>query len=148
MEGDVALSSGTNCAAFLIDNVDLRQVNSYSKLRYLKRREMMDSSNIASAMKHIGKHYTFTSEYYPILDQLSPTQRKMFAVNHNHLHMSKSLGKIAAECEVFDHSGTINHAALEKATVKMFINTLKLAEELGMSASDLCSKVPKFTRNE
>lgn len=108
----------------------------------------MDSSNLASVMKNVGKRYAFTSEHYPILDQLSPTQRKMFAVNHNHLHMSKSLGKIAAECEAFDHGGAINQTALEIATVKMFINTLKLAEELGMSASDLCSKVPEFIRNK
>lgn len=108
----------------------------------------MNSTDLHVLMEYIGSRYTFTPEHYPILARLDETQKLAFAVSHSAHHLSKSLGKISAECEAFDHGGELKREALEEATVKMFINILKLAEELDMSAADLCSKVPEFMKNK
>ena len=78
-------------------------------------------------------------------------RRLAFVVNHSHLHMSKSLGKIATELEIGDHLGYFPHQSepvVREATIKMFINTLKLAQELGMTAEDLMSAVPEVMKSK
>lgn len=108
----------------------------------------MSSTDLHVVMEYIGSRYTFTPEHYPILAQLDETQKLAFAVNHSAHHLSKSLGKISAECEAFDHDGELKREILEETTVKMFINILKLAQELGMNAADLCSKAPEFMKSK
>ena len=108
----------------------------------------MQSTDLISIMKHIGKRYTFTADHYPILSLLNHDQKMAFTVSHSAHHMSKSLGKISAECEAFDHGGELNKATLEEATVKIFISVIKLAEELGMTAADMCEKIPTYMRNK
>jgi hypothetical protein len=104
--------------------------------------------DLGSTMQYIGERYMFTPEHYPVLDQLAPKQRKAFAISHIAHHMSKSLGKISAECESFDHANQLNEASVKEATVKMFINTLKLAQELGMTPEDLMEAVPQLMKSK
>ena len=99
-------------------------------------------------MSFIGQRYTYTPDHYPALQGVSSERREAFAVSHSVHHMMKSLGKISAECEAFDHGGQLNHEVLREATVKMLINTLKLAEELGLSGSDLCEAVPQLMKGK
>ena len=100
-------------------------------------------------MDFIGSRYIFSEKSYPLLAEKPEVQRMAFAINHSILHMSKSLGKIAAECESYDHGhGRPNEDVVKEATVKMLINTLKLADELGMTADDLAKAVPELMRSK
>lgn len=56
--------------------------------------------------------------------------------------MIKSIGRLAGECEQHDHGEQLDDRALKEGVVKIFINTLKLAEELGISAGELVDSVP------
>lgn len=94
-------------------------------------------------MDSIGERYAFTPEQYPALKEATPEARKAFAVSHSMYHMAKSVGKLASECEAADHGSEMDEVALRRATVKMLINVLKLAEELGMDADDLIREVPQ-----
>ena len=103
--------------------------------------------DLASLMSFIGERYTFTEEHYPGFSQLTPKQQKLFAVRHSQLHMSKSTGAIATEAEAADHGGEMNSENLKVATTKMLINTLKLAEELGMTPEDIAASVPRVMKS-
>lgn len=98
---------------------------------------------LASLMDFIGARYTFTNENYPNVDLSTPEKIRAFAVSHSLKHISKSAGKIATETEAQDHGGMMNEENLRIATAKMLVNTLKLAEELGMSPDELGAMVPK-----
>ena len=100
-------------------------------------------STLAFLMAFIKARYTFTNEHYPNADLSTAEKVHAFAVSHSLKHMIKSVGKIAAETEAQDHGGTMNEENLRIATAKMLVNTLNLAEELGMSPDDLSAMVPK-----
>ncbi|MBP6911856.1 MAG: hypothetical protein KBB88_01485 [Candidatus Pacebacteria bacterium] len=108
------------------------------------------SKKLQELMSLIGSKYVFNKENYPKLDDSSPETKQMFAISHSNFHMQKSLGKIAEVCEEYDHKGNRTHQGItkvEESTVKMFINTLKLAEELGFSAEELFERVEQFYKD-
>lgn len=105
------------------------------------------SKNLQELMDLIGSKYIFNQENYPNMDDSVHETKMMFAIKHSSFHMQKSLGKIAEVCEEYDHRGARTHKTFnqtEEAVVKMFVNTLKLAEEIGMSADNLFESVEKF----
>jgi hypothetical protein len=108
----------------------------------------MDQSSLEAVMRQIGERYVYTADQYPLLEGLAPAKRKAFAVNHSVHHMNKSIGKLSSACEAFDHGSPLNEESLREATVKMFIDTLKLAEEIGMTAKDLIEEVPRQIHND
>jgi len=106
-------------------------------------------SSLQELMAFIGSGYVFSKENYPLLAGKSDIQKMAFAINHSILHMNKSIGKIAAECESYDHGHShLNEDIIKEATVKMLINTLKLADELGMTAKDLFETVPDLMKSK
>lgn len=104
----------------------------------------MPEPTLAQVMSYIGTRYTFTPEHYPSLEGVTLEQKKAFAVSHSIHHMCKSMGKLAAECERCDHGGVMSDAALEEGAIKMFINAVKLVEELGLTSQDLAGRVSKY----
>jgi hypothetical protein len=107
----------------------------------------MYMKTIEELMEYIGQRYVFNADHYPALqhDTIDP---KLFGISHSVLHMNKSLGKIAAEAEYADHGGTLSQDELEKATTKMLINVLKLAETIGMTPDQLASKIPEVMKSK
>lgn len=108
------------------------------------------SKNLQELMNLIGSKYVFNKENYPKMDDGSSETKQMFIIRHSNFHMQKSLGEIAGVCEAYDHKDGRTHqeiTAVEEATVKLFINTLKLAEELGFSAEELFERVEQFYKN-
>jgi hypothetical protein len=104
------------------------------------------SSDIEILMKCIGEHYVFTNDHYPNALLETPEQQRHFATAHTLMHMNKALGKIATEVESADHGGQLDVNILHEATLKMLINTLKLAEELGLSAEDIARRTPALLK--
>ena len=104
--------------------------------------------DLQQLMDFIASRYVFSADHYPGLAGLNSEQTKAFAINHSHLHMVKSLGRIAAECEQYDHYGSFDQVLIKEATVKIFIDTIKLAEELGMTADELCRAAPGLMRSK
>ena len=103
--------------------------------------------NLQDLMDFIGLRYLFSVENYPNISDIE-SKKIAFAINHSHLHMSKSLGRIATECEKYDHGLDPDYGIVKEATVKMFINTLKLAQELGMTAEQLSEAVPALMKSK
>jgi len=103
-------------------------------------------TSLEEAMVYIGERYTFTPNHYPLLRQRTTfAERRAFVVSHSTYHISKSLGRMSAECEMFDHGFyQMKEEVLKEAIVKMLINILKLAEELDMTAEDLLKAIPQY----
>ncbi len=105
--------------------------------------------DLRELMNHIASVWICDEERYPALQGMSSDQRKNFLIKHSLLHISKTSGKIATVCESFDHSGVMledDEASLRIDVVKMFVNVIKLAEEVGLTAEDLQDKAPTIIR--
>lgn len=102
-------------------------------------------SDLKSLMDHIAQVWNCNPECYPELAGKNAEQRRYHLLKHSHLHISKTAGKIAAVLEDYDHNGhgkPADNAILETAAVAMFVNALKFAEEVGLSAEALLERAP------
>lgn len=111
---------------------------------------------LQQVMTHIAQMWRCDPDRYPALREMTPDQRLNFLVKHSLMHISKSTGVLGAECENFDHHGGFpdytgkvrspNAPVLQTAAVKLFVNSLKLAEEVGLSAEDLLELAPQYVK--
>lgn len=85
----------------------------------------------------IAKHFPFHAEVYPELRDKDEKQHLVFALRHSALHFSKTAGKIATVSEDVDHGEGIDREEIRKQVPKALINTLRLAELVGLSGDDL-----------
>lgn len=108
----------------------------------------ISDTDLSKLMKYISVRYTFTHEHYPLLAKVGLSERLPFAISHSIKHLQKSLGRIAAESESLDHGGPMDINVLREAMVKMLVSTLKLADEIGMSAEDLAALVPRMMNSK
>ncbi len=101
------------------------------------------TTDLSSLVAFITERYKYNSAAYPGFDAMTPEARGGFIVKHSVLHMSKSVGALAAEAERQDHGGDMNNVALQVACAKMLVNTLSLASACGMTPEELADMVPK-----
>lgn len=102
------------------------------------------STDLRVLMEEIGKVYAFTPQKYPVLSNVgSNFEETMFAVNHSLKHMTKSSGSIAAQCEAQDHGGRVDLGAIATAAIKQVINSLNLANVLGITPEQLVRTIHK-----
>lgn len=99
---------------------------------------------LTELMAHIAKVWTCDEARYPELAKLDAVGQKNFRLKHSVLHFNKSVGKLAALAETYDHEGTLSDAEAQLIATKLFVNSLKLAEEVGLSADDLLSRAPEI----
>jgi hypothetical protein len=100
-----------------------------------------------SLIRYIANTHKFTAEKYPELNGTTNEQALLFAINHSALHMSKTTGKIAAYCEDRDHGDQGNLEELKTNTAKQLINTLRLAELLGLDEEELTKRITSVLDN-
>ena len=100
--------------------------------------------DLCSLIDFIKKRLPFNKENYPAFDPERETTTS-FAVRHILFHMMKSAGVIAAQSETVDHGGSMDSELLKKATTKMFVNALRLAEELRMTPEEIAEMVVEVT---
>jgi len=74
---------------------------------------------------------------------MSDDERVRFAVRHCVMHSAKTTGKIAALCEDADHNTKLDVESVKKLAVKELINSLTLADRVGLSAEDLLKMIEK-----
>ena len=101
------------------------------------------SGEIDRLIRRVTAHLPFTAEKYSLLGTVSDTERLSFAIKHSALHFSKTAGKIASVAEDVDHDGTLDAEEPKKQTPKAMINTLRLAELLGMNEKEIMDAVEK-----
>ncbi len=105
------------------------------------------SRDIDELIQFISENFIFDENSYPELKGVDEQARFLFAVRHSALHFSKTAGKIAAVSEDVDHGNEIDIEELKKNVPKALINTLRLAELVGMSEDDLVKAIEDKYRN-
>ena len=91
----------------------------------------------------ISQHFLFNEAHYPELRNANDEQRLVFAIKHSALRLAKTAGKISAVAEDIDHGTKPNLDELRTNIPKALINTLRLAELVGMSEVDIIKAIEK-----
>ena len=95
------------------------------------------NGDIDRLIRFTAKHFVFDEKAYPELKDVTDKQRFAFSIRHCLMHLTKTSGKISAVIEQADHGKEFDMAQLKTDISKDLINTLRLAELIGMSGGDL-----------
>lgn len=91
-------------------------------------------------MDKIAGNWQFTGENYPEINKCSDLKRiTMFAVRHILEHQVKALGQLATVIESWEHGQNDKMAEVFRPTIKIFRNTLRLSQIIGLSPAQLLS---------
>ncbi|WHU00927.1 hypothetical protein [Sphingomonas sp. NIBR02145] len=82
-----------------------------------------------------------TEVQYPSLRFQSEATAVEFCIRHSALHFSKTAGRLAAWVEDADHGKFAKIDALEAIVAAGLINSLKLADEIGVSGTAILSHI-------
>lgn len=86
---------------------------------------------------YITENYPFTEKRFPEMEHLTEDQQHALAIRHLALHAGKTTGKLIGVSEAADHGAPIDVELLKVEIPKALINTLRLAELVGMTEKDL-----------
>lgn len=114
------------------EQYDLFDEGSYGADGRLRR----SPDKLADLIQLVEEHYVFTPDVYPELPN-DEGQTLRFALKHSALHFAKTAGQLATVCEALDHGADVDDATLRELTPKALINTLKLAELIGLTEQEL-----------
>ena len=106
------------------------------------------NKSIDELIQYIAKSFPFDEEHYPELKDATEQQRLNFAIRHLSLHFAKVTGKIATVAEGSDHGSSPNLEELRLSIPKALINTLRLAELVGMTESDIIKAIEDKYENK
>ena len=104
-------------------------------------------NNLDSLIQYIAEKHKFNGDKYPEIQDASREEILRFAIKHSALHYAKTAGKIAATSEDTDHGEEADFESLKINVAKSLINTLRLAELLGMDEKELVGKITKILDN-
>lgn len=84
---------------------------------------------------------------YPELAERDRAEAIAFCLRHSALHFSKTAGRLAAFVESADHGNFSEIEALEAIVAASLVNSLKLADEIGISGPEIMLQIEqKFGR--
>ncbi len=95
-------------------------------------------------MKLIREEWVFDESNYPPIKSMSQKEMKIFAIRHTLMHQAKALAKGMEALERFEHGLPLDEEKLRLSTRNFFINTLKMAESMGISPKQLEDEVQQL----
>jgi hypothetical protein len=78
---------------------------------------------------------------YPEVPVENLSDTVTFCLRHSALHFSKTAGKLASFVEDADHGRFASFQTLESIVAASLVNSLKLADEIGLSGSEIIDAV-------
>ncbi|HYD93252.1 MAG TPA: hypothetical protein VEB18_02235 [Candidatus Paceibacterota bacterium] len=102
------------------------------------------NGSLDALIAFITKHYPFVPEKYPQVDGLADAERQHFAIRHLSQHFSKTAGKITAAVEPADHGREMDMEEIRANLPKSLVNTLRLAQLVGMDEKALIAGVERM----
>jgi hypothetical protein len=94
----------------------------------------------------IAERFRFEAPAYPSLAGKTAEECLVFGIQHNALHVAKTAGKIASVMESVDHGGSLDAEELRKHVSRSLINTLRLAELVGLTGEEMVRAVEEKYR--
>jgi len=106
-------------------------------------------TDLRELIPFVAEHWKFDGEKYPDLSGVEdPILIQGFIIRHIALHMAKATGALGSLGERIDHGELSDEKELRLYIRKFFVNTLRLAEVAGMSASDLVDEVTAWAMEQ
>lgn len=99
------------------------------------------NGDIDKLIKYIAEHFVFDENTYPELANATDREKHDFAIRHLSLHFSKTAGNISSVSESADHGEEVDIDKIKENIPKSLINTLRLAELVGMREEEIISKI-------
>lgn len=107
------------------------------------------SESLDSLMSFVSELLPVNEQSYPGASLESQTDAIRFCLHHSALHFSKTAGRLAAFVEGADHGQFAQFQALESIVAASLVNSLKLAEEIGLTGSEIMIAVKsKFAERD
>ncbi len=96
------------------------------------------STDLDKLMELVSKRFPADEENYPSLLGKTDEEKMAFLVEHQLLHMTKRVGKIATILEDYEHGGKkLDVAAVKEQIPKGVIDILRMAQTLGMTGEEI-----------
>lgn len=103
--------------------------------------EEQASESLDSLMHFVSELLPVNDIQYPDIRSFDQTDTIAFCLHHSALHFSKTAGKLAAFVEEADHGRFAQIQALEAIVASSLVNSLKLADEIGLTGNEIMSAV-------
>lgn len=107
--------------------------------------EQMDQKRVGdtldSLIDMVSDFLPVDSAHYPNLSRYASGETVEFCIRHSALHFTKTAGKLASWIEDADHGNYRQIDTLEAVVVAGLVNSLKLADEIGVSGADIISQL-------
>jgi hypothetical protein len=100
-------------------------------------------SDVEMLMGLVLKSLPVDTQRYPAIAPLDGRELQIFCVRHSALHFSKTAGQLAELAEAIDHGAELKTEALRKIAISSLVNALKLADEVGLSGSEMAAEIRK-----
>lgn len=78
---------------------------------------------------------------YPEVPVVNLSETVTFCLRHSALHFAKTAGRLASFVEDADHGKFAKFQTLEAIVAASLVNSLKLADEIGLSGADIIDAV-------
>lgn len=95
-------------------------------------------------MKTVKEDWVFDKGNYPPMKSMSQKEKRVFSVEHILKHQSKALAKATEALERFDHGFPLDEEKLRLSNRNFLINTLRMADVLGVSPEKLAADVQQW----
>lgn len=99
------------------------------------------SESLDSLMYFVSDLLPVDAQQYPSAPLSSQSDAINFCLHHSALHFSKTAGRLAAFVEDADHGHFAKIQTLEGIVAASIVNSLKLAEEIGLTGSEIMQAV-------
>lgn len=105
------------------------------------------SRTLDALMELIAELLPVDDATYPELARRDRSEAVAFCLRHSALHFSKTAGRLADYVEGADHGKYAEIETLEAIVAASLVNSLKLADEIGISGGDIIHQIEqKFAR--
>ncbi len=99
------------------------------------------SETLDALMELVSELLPVNRSAYPELPVANLSDTVTFCLRHSALHFTKTAGHLAAFVEDADHGRYAKFQTLEGIVAASLVNSLKLADEIGLTGSDIIEAV-------
>ena len=100
--------------------------------------------NVEHLMKMVNEEWVFDKINYTPMKSMSQKEKRLFAIEHVLKHQTKALAKAIETLERFEHGTLLDEEKLRLSVRNFFINTLRLADIVGISPKELAGDVQQW----
>lgn len=100
--------------------------------------------DLQDLIRLVKEEWPFDKDHYPAIKKMSQKEKRIFAIRHILMQQAKALAKGMEALERFEHGLPLDEEKLRLSVRNFFINTLKMAEFVGISPDQLADDLQQW----